>query len=376
MTELRIKHEIELPKDVILIKNAFNQNLGDIFLVGGCVRDSLLRIQPKDWDLVTDMNPDWVIEILRSQHFVKNILETGKAFGVVNVITDTNEFEIATMRSDGKYTDSRRPDSVTFGNIIDDSLRRDLTINALYYDLETNEIIDLVGGVDDLKNNVIRTVGKPEDRFNEDKLRKLRCIRFSARFGSELHPDIDKVLKANSSLEGISAERIRDEFIKSIKSTKSTNQLVKMYFKYDLFKWIFGKILVDFFPVIDVKEPAVLIAAMIIRSRFNLDATVKELNRLTYTSEEVSQIAFLLRLIDFKPEKVAKFKKAEKVSKIAPESLRLFNTIVGLDFDIEKFISFELTVSGDDMMVKGVKPGPEMGKAIEQAEFENFKKYF
>lgn len=180
--EKRLDFKINVPQDVILINNVFKEEGLELFLVGGCVRDSYLELKPKDWDLVTNASPDKVIELLKNQPFVINILETGKLFGVINVITENDEFEIATYREDGDYTDSRRPDGVVFSTIEKDVLRRDFKYNALYYDIDSGKIIDLVGGLDDLNNKITSTVGNPLDRFIEDPLRILRFFRFSNRF--------------------------------------------------------------------------------------------------------------------------------------------------------------------------------------------------
>ena len=231
--------------------------------------------------------------------------------------------------------------------------------------------MDLVGGTNDLKNGIIRTVGNPVDRFNEDRLRIMRAIRFAARFGSNLDSTTDQALETDSSLKGISSERIRDEFIKSIKFAKSVVYLLNLYKKYNLFKWIFGALEVDFSIFIEEYDPIVLIACLLRKN--NVDLVKKELNHLSYSTEEVSKIAFLLKMLSFKPEMILKYKKAEINSKITSSELIEFSRLNNLDMNlIKKFIGFKLTVTGDDMLKQGIKPGPEMGKTIEQAEFDNF----
>jgi tRNA nucleotidyltransferase (CCA-adding enzyme) len=162
--EIRLKIVFDLPEDVIKIHSIFNKKNIELYVVGGSVRDTLLGLKPKDFDLVTNILPDEVINLLKNEQFVTKILETGKSFGVINVITKDGEYEIATMRKD-IGSDGRRPNSVEFTNIVEDLNRRDITINALFYDIETGEVVDLVGGIDDLKKGVVKTVGKPEDRF-------------------------------------------------------------------------------------------------------------------------------------------------------------------------------------------------------------------
>ena len=253
----------------------------------------------------------------------------------------------------------------------DDSKRRDLKINSLYYDLKTNEIIDLNGGLSDLKNGIIRTVGNPNDRFKEDKLRRLRCIRFAARFGSDLDPEADKALKQDSSLEGISSERIRDEFLKGIKSAKSVNRFIAMLNMYDMFKWIFGSLRVDLTSSNEVRDPIVLIANLLRQNEPN--AVKTQLNKLTYTSEEIGKISFLLALLKFRPDMIMLMKKLETISKITPEQIKEFASINNLDVHmIDAFLNFKLSVKADEFMNAGMKAGSELGNAINNKEIQLF----
>jgi tRNA nucleotidyltransferase/poly(A) polymerase len=176
--EQRIKFDIPIPDDIKKIKDVFKKNGHKLYVVGGAVRDALLGKTPKDYDLATDAVPDKVEEMMKKAKL--KTLPTGKAFGVINVFTNEGEYEIATFRED--IGSGRRPDVKIGATIESDAARRDLRVNALYYDIDTNEIIDLVGGLDDLKNNTINMVGNPQERFEEDPLRILRFFRFYSRF--------------------------------------------------------------------------------------------------------------------------------------------------------------------------------------------------
>ena len=176
--EERIKFAMNIPDDIKAIANIFKKNNYEIMVVGGAVRDALLGKAPKDFDLATDAVPDKVEEMMKAAGL--RTIATGKAFGVINVFTDQGEYEIASFRTD--ETKGRNPDVKLGVSIETDAARRDLRINALYYDLNTHEIIDLVGGLDDLKNGTIQTVGNPQERFEEDPLRILRFFRFFCRF--------------------------------------------------------------------------------------------------------------------------------------------------------------------------------------------------
>jgi tRNA nucleotidyltransferase/poly(A) polymerase len=178
LREERIKFDLPIPQDIQQIKDVFKKNGFKLYVVGGAVRDAFLNKMPKDYDLATDAVPDKVEEIMAKAKF--KTLPTGKAFGVINVFTSEGEYEIATFRSD--ETSGRKPEVKLGATIESDAARRDLRINALYYDLDTNEIIDLVGGLDDLKNGEINMVGNTQKRFEEDPLRILRFFRFFSRF--------------------------------------------------------------------------------------------------------------------------------------------------------------------------------------------------
>lgn len=368
---IRIKFNIPIPVDIIRIKNILKEKGYKLFIVGGATRDAYLGKPIKDYDLVTNALPDIVQEILTPYY---KTLETGKVFGVINVLTSSGEFEIATMRKD--VGSGRRPDSVEFTTIDQDYKRRDLTINSLYYDIDTSEIIDYAGGVEDLKNGVIRTVGRAEDRFTEDRLRIMRIIRFSGRFGSELDPEADEALKKDSSLEGVSGERIRDEFIKGIKSAKSVVHFLRLLEKYNLFQWIFGPLILkergmqalDF---IEEKDVPVLIAYLLQDN--NVDFVKKELNKLKYTTDEISQIAFLLNLKNISPDKVFKLKKIQANSKLSDEQIKKFAHWNNMDTKlIDAFLKFKLSVTGQELMQQGFK-GKSLGDEIERREIENFK---
>lgn len=369
-----MKFKIEIPQDIGLIHSVFKQSNHQLFLVGGCVRDAILNESIKDYDLVTDTLPDRIIELLKNQHFVKNILETGKAFGIVNVITiDDNEYEIATFREDCGFSDQRRPDSVKFCDMETDSKRRDLSINSLYYDIEKEEIIDLVGGIDDLNNKVIRTVGNAEDRFNEDKLRILRCCRFSARFISELDIDIHNALIKDCDLSKISNERIRDEFLKGIKSAKSVRHFLVLLWKYNLIDQCIFKNLNVNTNFIEEKDYIVLIAYLLKDNDINL--IQKQLNKLTYSVDEVKMIKFLLKLNIPSPSTYL-LKKTQLNTQITDEQILKYGKLINIDDKLlEAFVDYNLTITGEYIMNNyQLSEGKEVGIMMESLENQLFAK--
>ncbi|TXG85735.1 MAG: CCA tRNA nucleotidyltransferase [Spirochaetes bacterium] len=367
--EQRIRMDIPIPSDIQQIQQVFKKNGYKLYVVGGAVRDALLGKTPKDYDLATDAVPDKVEEMMEKAGF--KTLPTGKAFGVINVFTNLGEYEIATFRED--LSGGRRPDAVSFTNIEGDVKRRDLTINALFYDIDTQEVVDLVGGVNDLKKGIVRTVGAAEDRFGEDRLRILRAIRFAGRFGSQLDPTTDAALQKDASLEGISGERIRDEFLKGIASAKSVKEFLKMIDKYNLFNWVFNGLSVDK-KFIESHDPILVLATLLKNN--SLDTLGKKLNGLKYSADEVKAVTFLIGLLKLSPETAVTLKKAQKHSGVTPEQMKEFGKIEGINSKLlDAFIQFELSVSGPELMDKmNLKPGPELGQAIQKVETDNFKK--
>jgi len=176
------------------------------YLVGGCVRDLLLGTEPEDFDIVTSARPQ-VVQTL----FPKTV-PIGMAFGIILVIEQGYPFEVATYRREGGYDDGRRPSVVSFGSAEEDVQRRDFTVNGLLMDPETGDVLDFIGGVNDIQKRLIRTIGSPEERFSEDHLRMLRAVRFAANLDFDLDPDTCTAIRRHaSSISRISAERIRDE---------------------------------------------------------------------------------------------------------------------------------------------------------------------
>ncbi|PWU11296.1 MAG: phosphohydrolase [Verrucomicrobia bacterium] len=178
----------------------------EALFAGGCVRDQLLGIPPHDYDIVTDATPNQIEAIF------ERTVPVGAQFGVTLVIQDSVPFQIATFRKDGRYLDHRHPEEVSFGGSKEDALRRDFTINGLFEDPLKGSILDYVNGQKDLHHRVVRCIGDPVIRFEEDRLRILRAIRFATVLNFEIHSDTwDALIARAHLLSQISAERIREE---------------------------------------------------------------------------------------------------------------------------------------------------------------------
>ena len=183
----------------------------EAFLVGGCVRDRVLGIESPDYDIATSALPDQVQSLFR-----RNVA-VGAHFGVIIVMDGDDAFEVATFRADDRYLDGRRPVSVRFVSAQEDVERRDFTINGLLFDIDSGKILDYVGGLQDLADRRIRTIGNAADRFTEDKLRLMRAVRFAARFGFSIDPATLHAIHALATeITCVSWERIRDEILKML----------------------------------------------------------------------------------------------------------------------------------------------------------------
>ncbi|MCP5005089.1 MAG: CCA tRNA nucleotidyltransferase [Planctomycetes bacterium] len=198
-----------LKKTAIDIVNRLNKKGFNSLFAGGCVRDILLGDIPKDYDIATEAHPQDIEKIF------KRTIPIGAQFGVILVRENDFEFEVATFRSDGTYSDGRRPDTVTFCDVKGDALRRDFTINGMFYDPVGKEHFDYVGGKKDLHDRLVRAIGDPYERFNEDRLRMIRAVRFACRFNYTIETKTAEAIKNLShKILSVSAERIKEEMEK------------------------------------------------------------------------------------------------------------------------------------------------------------------
>ena len=225
--------KINLPPKVRYIINKIYENNYEAYIVGGCVRDAILGFEPNDYDITTSASPNTIQEIFKDF----KCIETGIEHGTVSVLMEDEIFEITTYRIEGEYKDHRRPDKVDFTDRLEEDLkRRDFTINAMAYN-EKKGLIDLFGGKEDLNNKIIKTVGNPYDRFNEDGLRMIRAIRFSSKLNFTIEKETLKAIYDKSFIiNNISLERITDEFTKIILSDKPEN--IKYLFETKLLKYL------------------------------------------------------------------------------------------------------------------------------------------
>jgi len=216
------------------------------YFAGGSVRDKRLGRAAKDYDIATSARPEQI------EALFQKTVAVGKAFGVIVVVEDGTETEVATFRADGGYQDGRRPDSVEFCGAEEDAKRRDFTVNGMFYDPLEDNVIDYVGGREDLKKKIIRAIGDPDRRFAEDHLRMLRAVRFAHTLGFEIDPATRAAIQKHApDLAKISAERIENEFSRTLTESLRPGDALKELVELGLMKFIIPEIL----PMIGQEQP-------------------------------------------------------------------------------------------------------------------------
>jgi len=240
-----------IPKEVKNILDKLQKAGFEAYIVGGCVRDFLLGVEPKDWDVTTNAKPEEIQKVFPDSFYENNFLTVTARTGSKN--EKLAEIEITTYRFEGKYSDKRHPDQVEYAKTLEEDLgRRDFTVNAMAMDAK-KKLIDLFDGQKDLENKIIRTVGSAEERFNEDALRMLRAVRFATTLGFsaqggpasgwKIEAKTAEAIKENSIwLEAVSGERIRDEFVKMIMADNAANG-VELLRELGLLKYIIPELL-------------------------------------------------------------------------------------------------------------------------------------
>ncbi|KEJ02511.1 polynucleotide adenylyltransferase [Clostridium botulinum A2B3 87] len=211
--------KIQISKGVEYIINTLQENGYEAYIVGGAVRDSLLERKVNDWDITTSANPQEVVNIFENLGY--KIILTGLKHGTVTILISSIGYEVTTFRVDGEYEDNRHPKEVKFtSNLREDLKRRDLTINAMAYNDKIG-LVDYFHGLEDLNNKIIRCVGNSKDRFNEDSLRMLRCIRFASQLNFHMEESIKlNIRELSRNIANVSMERIRDELCKILVSSQ------------------------------------------------------------------------------------------------------------------------------------------------------------
>lgn len=378
----KVDVEIPLPNDIIEISNAFIKAGKDIFLVGGAVRDFIQGKDPKDFDLVTNALPDESKKILRGFNVSD---EQGKNFGVLRIYTkdEPTGYELASYRKDishGRDTkgDDKKVELGTHITIEDDCMRRDLTINSLFYNIKRKEIVDIVGGVNDIKNGIIKAVGNPIERFLEDRLRILRVFRFASRTGGKIDDKTADAIRSDNRLIGIgpkddvSPERIWEEIEKAFKQTKDFNRYLNFFTEFDMWNQVFPGSNINTNLV--KSNDFIIIIANLFRNENSLRLSNKLTQNYKIESEISNKVSFLISLFNFKVDDLIDIYRKKVQYGVKDSTISEWIEINNINGDLEKFINYRPTISANDLMSKGWKPGKALGDEIKRLEIEKFKK--
>ncbi len=366
-----------IPKSIKEISILFKENGKELYLVGGAVRDFLNNENPKDFDLCTNATPDEILNIIGNKY---KTTEQGKSFGVIVIYTKDQPMgiEVATFREDiydDKLGITRNPE-VKFSTIEKDVLRRDIPFNAMFYDLEKRKIIDLVGGVEDIKNKVTRFVGNPNDRIIEDPLRILRVLRFSCRYDFNIDNDTKKsIIDNKDNLSIISKERIYDEFKKSWSQSKKFNNYLRYITEFDMWEQVFpgSKINTE---LVESKDFVVVMANLFKNeSTKGLEDKLVQEYKIPNSPESgkiATQIVFLINLLKLTIDEVPEMYKKKVQCSIKDSTILEWLDVNKIsDFRVET-LKYKPSVSSKELMNQGFS-GKSLGDKIREMEIEKFK---
>ena len=399
----RIDRNFPVPQGVRTVLNTLYDGGFEAYLVGGCIRDFLLGRETKDFDIATSATPDEV------ERLFEKTIGVGKAFGVMKVVVSPDrEVEVATFRKDGPYTDHRRPTKIEFGEVKEDGARRDFTINALYFDVKTNRVLDLFGGMDDLKAKTLRAIGAPEDRFKEDALRLLRAVRFASRFEFKIEEATRvAILKKAPLIRKISIERIRDELEKMI-THSSARAAVKELDALGLLENVMPEIGVaklqqkkvwdQTLRVLGVMgqyegvEPVSFYWGLFILPTLRLlpiekrdDEAKRIANRLKLSKECAGQMAYLVRetpkfrdAFSMREATLLRWMKDENFELLVRfhglDAISYDGNLAGLEFvrsiysEAKRRLDMKPLITGEDLVKLGMTPGPKFTEILRSIE--------
>jgi tRNA nucleotidyltransferase/poly(A) polymerase len=388
--------DIPMPDEVHTLSKLFSNFNAKLYAVGGAVRDYLYHIfhqknipyNPKDVDLTTDQPPEQVIKILSSPEAEKEgikVFAKGASFGVISAIINGKEFEIATFRTefyDAITGDGRRPDSVSYSNAKEDAKRRDLHINALFYDLHKKEIKDYNTdsngkgqGLFDIINKKVTVVGDPFDRFKEDKLRVLRLVRFFCRFNNDVitgHLDArtQSAVDNFKDLKGVSKERIANEFLSGIKTCQNVKNYILSFKSLGLLETMFPGLKINLDGDLNKTKDAIAIMAFMFKE--NDPKTLRNvLNKLTYSNTISDTIYYLLSAVYHLNN--SNILRLLRIRDNLDRDLRIsfleFGKITNKVSKIWHFLDYKIKTKSEDYSHLS---GKEIGEKMSKDEYENY----
>jgi tRNA nucleotidyltransferase/poly(A) polymerase len=367
-----------IPQSVKDLHELFQSSGKKLYLVGGSVRDFLTGDKPKDFDLATDALPDEVLDIVGDKY--RTNLQ-GRSFGVIVVYTKEvpEGMEIATFRSD--VSKGRNPEVKLGVTIEQDVLRRDLTYNSLFYDLDKRQIVDLVGGKEDLESGITRMVGDPIERFDEDSLRILRSFRFASRYEHPLHKDTESAIEKRKQLENIdpetgemkriSQERVWEEMKKAFNQARDYNYYLNFFTKFDMWSEVFPGSVINT-ELVDSKDFVVVIANLFKKESVS-GLEIKLVQEYKIEHETATKVVFLVSLLNFKTEDVFDIYKKRQQCGVTDQTILEWLKVQSIDTnELIKFVEYRPSVSAQELMSQGFK-GKELGIEIKRLEIEKFK---
>jgi tRNA nucleotidyltransferase/poly(A) polymerase len=355
---------------------------------GGCVRDELLGLVPKDYDVATDATP----EQIRDAFGRRRTLAIGAAFGVVTVLgpRDAGQIEVATFRTDAAYSDGRHPDSVSFTDAEHDAQRRDFTINGLFFDPLAGQVVDYVGGQEDIERRIVRAIGDPRLRLGEDKLRMLRAVRFAATFDFAIEPQtLHAIQEMAGEITTVSAERIGMEIRRmlldpnravALHLLRETNLLPHVLSEIECLSPLAFEDTARVLAALRAPTlPLALAALLHLAPRTSFLAPIVG-RRLRYTNKEIDRAVWLLKHLAFiKQARQTSWPQLQRVliHDGADELLALHEAIAGPDDAALAYCRERLAwpperlnpsplVNGSDLIRHGLVPGPEFSALLEQ----------
>ncbi len=339
----------------------------EALFAGGCVRDQFLGLEPDDFDVATSARPEQV------QKLFQRSLAVGAAFGVIEVLgPKPHKVQVATFRSDGPYSDARRPDHVVYSSAKEDAERRDFTINGMFFDPLNDKLIDYVGGEKDLTAKLLRAIGDPAARFREDRLRLLRAVRFAARFALTIEPKTWDAVKAMAGeVVSVSGERIAEELRKLlVHSSRAVG--VQMLIDAGLLRAVLREVIQsDCGALGRLQAPSFPLALAVLMKHVLLSALGKPFERLRLSNEERDQVRWLVRhqVALIEPEKLPlhvlkPFLAHEWIAELLAMH-RACGHVYGAHWCAMKLrewphekIDPPALITGDDLVALGMAPGP------------------
>lgn len=375
---------MEFSKDILDIKKKFDDAGKELFLVGGSVRDMKIGLTPKDFDFATNASVEEIQKILKGYRFELQ----GAHFGVTRVFTDSGDYEIACYRED--VTFGRKPEVKLGVTMTDDARRRDFTINAIYYDITKDEIIDPVWGLHDLGNSLIKTPGSAETIFAQDKLRMLRAVRMRAKINGTYHEDVVAAIKADGKLVGLNAHgemeaihqnRIVEEFIKGIKNSYSVkmylDDMIEFGFMEQVFKhkYSWGHTVESH--CVEIVLARLLTIYSTLEHRELSDLAERLVRECLFSTDVAHGAIFLLRVQRMKPNMALTLERTRSRTKITKEHIDEFANLLEKVGDtnniknVRAFAKFKPTVNGEVLKAAGFS-GEALGKEQMRLEEINF----